>query len=70
MSPVSEAEVTICEGKFHQVKRMFAARGCTVIYLKRISMAGISLDEKLAPGTWRELTVEEKQKLREGLQEC
>ena len=70
MSPVSEAEVTICEGKFHQVKRMFAARGCTVIYLKRISMAGLSLDEKLAPGTWRELTAEEKQKLREGLQEC
>ncbi len=70
MSPVSEAEVTICEGKFHQVKRMFAARGCTVIYLKRISMAEISLDEKLAPGTWRELTAEEKQRLREGLQEC
>ncbi|MDO4322055.1 MAG: pseudouridine synthase [Lachnospiraceae bacterium] len=63
---VSEAEVTICEGKFHQIKRMFAARGCRVSYLKRISMAGISLDGTLAPGTWRELTAEEKQRLREG----
>lgn len=63
---VSEAKVTICEGKFHQVKRMFAARGCRVTYLKRIAMAGILLDETLAPGEWRELTPEEKRKLREG----
>jgi 16S rRNA pseudouridine516 synthase len=59
----SEAELTICEGKFHQVKRMFAARGKTVVYLKRIRMAGLALDEKLAPGQWRSLTEEEKAQL-------
>lgn len=61
---ISEAEVTLCEGKFHQVKRMFAARGKQVVYLKRISMAGIALDEKLGPGMWRELTNEETERLR------
>lgn len=61
--PVSEAELTICEGKFHQVKRMFEARGKRVIYLKRISMAGISLDPALAPGEYREITEEEKERL-------
>lgn len=60
----SESELTICEGKFHQVKRMFAARGKRVVYLKRIAMAGISLDERLAPGQWRELTEEETERLR------
>lgn len=61
---ISEAELTICEGKFHQVKRMFAARGKQVIYLKRISMAGIELDESLEAGQWRALTEEEKELLR------
>lgn len=61
---ISESELTICEGKFHQVKRMFAARGKTVCYLKRISMAGIVLDGKLQPGEWRELTKEETERLR------
>lgn len=61
---ISESEITICEGKFHQVKRMFAARGKHVCYLKRISMAGLSLDETLAPGQWRELTEEEAERLR------
>lgn len=60
-----EARVTICEGRFHQVKRMFAARGCRVTYLKRIAMAGLTLDEALAPGEWRELTDKEKLLLRE-----
>ncbi|MCD7817919.1 MAG: pseudouridine synthase, partial [Lachnospiraceae bacterium] len=60
---ISEAEVTLCEGKFHQVRRMFAARGCEVLYLKRISMAGLTLDETLAPGSWRELTEEETERL-------
>lgn len=59
-----EAELTICEGKFHQVKRMFQARGKKVCYLKRISMAGISLDEGLAPGEWRQLTMDETERLR------
>lgn len=61
---VSESELTICEGKFHQVKRMFAARGKQVVYLKRISMAGFLLDESLLPGQWRELTEEEAERLR------
>lgn len=60
---ISEAELTITEGKFHQVKRMFAARGKHVIYLKRTSMGGIRLDETLAPGEWRALTKEEKERL-------
>ncbi len=54
-----EALVTICEGKFHQVKRMFEAVGKEVIYLKRLSMGGITLDEELELGETRELTEEE-----------
>lgn len=56
---VSEAEITIREGKFHQVKRMFASIGSEVIYLKRLSMGPISLDPGLAPGEYRRLTPEE-----------
>ena len=62
---ISEIYLTICEGKFHQVKRMFEARGKKVTYLKRVSMAGIALDEVLKPGEWRELTAEEAERLRE-----
>lgn len=54
-----KARVTICEGKFHQVKRMFLARGKEITYLKRISIGGVALDESLAPGEYRELTAEE-----------
>lgn len=61
----SEIELTICEGKFHQVKRMFAARGKQVVYLKRISMAGIQLDEQLAPGQWRLLKEDELAQLKQ-----
>lgn len=57
--PVSEVELVIYEGKFHQVKRMFAARGKTVAYLKRLAMGALVLDEKLAPGEYRELTTDE-----------
>ncbi len=53
---VSEIELTITEGKFHQVKRMFEAVGKEVIYLKRLSMGGLILDTELAPGDYRELT--------------
>lgn len=53
---VSEVEVTLQEGKFHQVKRMFEEVGKKVCYLKRIKMAGIPLDEALAPGEYRRLS--------------
>ncbi|MDJ1587107.1 pseudouridine synthase [Listeria monocytogenes] len=52
----NEIKVTIQEGKFHQVKRMFAARGKSVSYLKRISMGNLQLDESLALGEYRTLT--------------
>ncbi|HZH93113.1 MAG TPA: pseudouridine synthase [Tissierellaceae bacterium] len=57
--PVSAAEITIQEGKYHQVKRMVAALGMRVSYLKRIRMGPLYLDESLAPGQYRELTEEE-----------
>lgn len=54
--PLSEIELTITEGKYHQVKRMFEARNKEVIYLKRLSIGNILLDESLKPGEYRELT--------------
>ncbi len=62
LSP-SEALVTLQEGKFHQVKRMLAARGKPVVYLKRLSMGPLQLDESLQPGCFRHLTEEEVQSL-------
>ena len=56
--------ITIREGRFHQVKRMFAAVGFTVTYLKRISMGAVALDENLKPGEYRRLTDEEVQSLK------
>ena len=53
------AEVKICEGKYHQVKRMFAALGNKVLYLKRVRMGGLDLDESLEEGQCREITAEE-----------
>lgn len=55
----STAFVTISEGKFHQVKRMFSAVGKEVTYLKRIQMGALELDEGLELGEYRELTPEE-----------
>lgn len=55
----SEIELTIQEGKFHQVKRMFEAVGKRVTYLKRLSMGNLKLDESLKLGEYRELTAEE-----------
>ncbi|MBR5279643.1 MAG: rRNA pseudouridine synthase [Clostridia bacterium] len=57
------AFVTIHEGKFHQVKKMFLARDNEVVYLKRISIGGIALDETLEPGEYRELTQAELEPL-------
>lgn len=61
----SEIRVTIHEGKFHQVKRMFEAIGCQVTYLKRLSMGTLMLDEGLRPGAYRHLTEDEVKKLKE-----
>lgn len=55
----SEVNITIQEGKFHQVKRMFEARGKKVVYLKRLTMGNISLDNQLQEGEYRELTEKE-----------
>lgn len=56
---ISESLLTIREGKFHQVKRMFKAVGREVIYLKRISMGNIKLDESLEKGECRKLSEDE-----------
>lgn len=61
----SDIELTITEGKFHQVKRMFEAVGKKVVYLKRISMGPLPLDETLELGEYRELTEEEVEMLKE-----
>jgi len=61
----SDIELTITEGKFHQVKRMFEAVGKKVVYLQRISMGPLKLDETLELGEYRELTEEEITMLRE-----
>ncbi|MDF2541140.1 MAG: ytzG [Herbinix sp.] len=65
---ISEIELTIQEGKFHQVKRMFEAVGKEVIYLKRLSMGGLTLDPNLKLGEYRRLTEEEVLYLK-GLQD-
>lgn len=56
--------VTIMEGKFHQVKRMFEAVDKKVVYLKRMKFGGLDLDETLAEGQYRELSEEELEVLR------
>ena len=61
----SKIQLTIHEGKFHQVKRMFEAVGCSVTYLKRLSMGPLELDAALAPGEYRRLTDEEINMLKE-----
>ena len=61
----SEALVTVQEGKFHQVKNMFDALGNEVLYLKRLSMGPLVLDETLAPVEYRRLTDEETALLKE-----
>lgn len=55
----SEVSLIITEGRYHQVKRMFQAVGKEVVYLKRLSMGPIILDDTLAVGTYRKLTDEE-----------
>lgn len=61
---ISEVMVTIFEGKFHQIKRMFEARNKKVTYLKRLSIGSLKLDEQLKLGEYRELTEEELSKIK------
>lgn len=60
---ISEIKLTIQEGKFHQVKRMFLSLGKEVIYLKRLSMGTLVLDENLPLGGYRPLKAEELEQL-------
>ena len=60
-----EVLVTIREGKFHQIKRMFEALGCRVEYLKRISMGPLILDPNLEPGEYRPLTLQEEASIKD-----
>ena len=57
-----ESKITVCEGKYHQVRRMMASRGMTVTYLERISEGGLTLGD-LPRGMTRELTEQEIQEL-------
>lgn len=65
----SEILVTIQEGKYHQIKRMFHAAGCEVLYLKRLSMGSLVLDESLKPGEYRPLSQEEIEALSKKAEE-
>jgi 16S rRNA pseudouridine516 synthase len=60
-----EIELTIQEGRYHQVKRMAEVLGCKVTYLKRISMGGLKLPKDLALGMCRMLTEEEQTLIRD-----
>ena len=64
--PVFAATLEIYEGKKHQVKRMMLAEGCRVIYLKRLEIGGVKLDESLKPGEYRKLTEAEYDRLMSG----
>ncbi|MBO5372165.1 MAG: rRNA pseudouridine synthase [Lachnospiraceae bacterium] len=63
---ISKIRVTITEGRYHQVKRMFQAVNKKVIFLKRIQMGTLCLDKNLQPGEYRSLTIEEISALKEG----
>ena len=64
LSGRNRAYITITEGKYHQVKRMFQAIGLTVTFLKRISMGSLILDKNLKSGEYRKLTEEEISNLK------
>lgn len=57
--PVFSGYLTVHEGRKHQVRRMIKAAGGYVVYLKRISVGGLSLDDRLCPGEYRELSEDE-----------
>ena len=61
-----EGRVVLREGMYHQIRRMFAALGATVVALKRVRMGGLPLDPALEPGQCRELTPQEVDRIRKG----
>ncbi len=61
----TSALVTLREGRYHQVRRMFAAVGNHVVSLKRVAIGGLELPEDLEEGMWRQLTLEEVERLFE-----
>jgi 16S rRNA pseudouridine516 synthase len=65
LSP-TEARLTLSEGRYHQVKRMFAALGNRVVALHRERIGAVALDAGLQPGQWRELTAQEIAALASG----
>jgi len=66
----THSSISITEGKFHQVKRMYAAVGKKVLYLKRTEFGGLCLDESLEKGECRELTEAEVEKIKNIMQNC
>ena len=60
---VFSGTIVITEGKKHQVRRMLKAVGCYVVYLKRIAIGNLQLDDTLCKGDYRELTENEKSKI-------
>ena len=62
MSDDKNGKITLTEGKYHEIKRIFASRGNKVVFLKRISFGGIYLDENLESGACRLLTDSEIEK--------
>lgn len=67
LTNLGEAEITVHEGKFHQVKRMCASRGKPVVTLARVRFGPLELDPSLSPGAYRELTGEERQALLDAI---
>ena len=63
-------KITVTEGKFHEVRRIFRALGNEVTTLERIAIGGLTLPAGLKPGQWRELTKAEKDSLYSGQQDC
>lgn len=59
VSRENEGEITLREGKFHQIKRMLEAVGSKITYLRRMTFGPLKLDESLSEGEWRELTQDE-----------
>ena len=58
--PVTYGTIVISEGRKRQIRRMMKAVGCRIIFLKRISMGDIVLDEALKPGEWKEISLRHK----------